>query len=176
MRSFSVLLIVFVWLSISSCSDDDPSPDTRESIVGNYTIQNMQGSIIQADFFITDPVLFEVSYDASLNDNEVYLDVEPVVEAILTELTYLQFLTNNIIQANVTDKNRIAVIDDTKYTLKDSEFTVVSTSPQGTDFLICQLKLTGNIGDGDIDLAYEFLVYGENITYIGEGSGTGSIQ
>lgn len=168
--------VVLGALFFVSCDDDDPSIDPREEVIGSYQLNNLTGSTFVDNFVVQTPPQLEVKYDPSLDQDEIYMDVEPFAESILEELTFLQFNTRDIIRAQIPKDEQLAKLKGTTFELEDVEFITIYTSAiNDNDILVCELDLSGEINGTTISFDFEMLAIGQNSSYYVEGSSSGTI-
>lgn len=177
MKRIISLTLIFGVVFLTSCKDDDPSVDPREGVVGRYQMDDLTGSSTPGGNFVvqTSPTL-EVEYEPTFKKDEIYLDMEPFVESILKELTYLQFNTRDILRAQISRDEQLATIRGGLFELKGVQFITTYTSTQNdNDILVCEMNLSGDINGSVISFDFDLLVIGQNISYTIYGSSSGSI-
>ena len=176
MKKSILLTLLFAVLLLLSCEEDAPEVvDPREAIAGNYEMNVLTGGTFDSDFNVQSSPIIEVSYEDSFDDDEIYLDLEAFVEAILEELTLMQFNTRDILRAQISRDELLATVEGDLIELEDVEFLTLYTSAVNEDdILVCELNLSGKIDGSAISFDFDLYAIGENISYYAEGSTSGS--
>ncbi|GAB3341298.1 hypothetical protein GCM10027429_29470 [Marivirga atlantica] len=167
---------IYLCLILLSCQEEDGvEPDAREPFIGTYQIDNLTGSIFQGDFSVSSNPEIEVSLESLLDEDEVFLDIEPLAEAIIEELTFFQFNTRDIIRAQISRDEQIAILSGSLFKLQDVEFITIYTSAlNDNDILTCELNLSGEFNESSISFDYDFQIIGQNFSYYAEGTASGT--
>ncbi len=174
------LFVVTIVLFFISCSDDDPK-DFRLSLEGEYEVEQLDNTVtpdggaeIPVNDLDADPDII-LSIDASLNDDEMAIELEKFLEELFEE-TNAEL--GNIVSASVEFDDvgdLVAQVTANSFELNDLGFEIeLASMGNPTRLRICEMDVSGNINNGVMIFEFHIDILldenGNEVTFDGAGT------